>query len=320
MPMSVKDVKNIIFRESSATKITVTLLNTLKEIIDREGVKAGLNFTKEVLKIICGIRPSLLMFSNVLRLILQKAVSMNIKQELREYMINEIEYYINALKRFNKVIAEIACRRIPRGSTIFTFSFSSTILETLKYAKMRGMELKVYVSESRPGGEGRKLAEEIAKLGYEVTFFVNSAIRYFIKDVNLVLLGAEAIAANGAVIGKIGTSLITLIAKEARIPVYVLASTLKLSVETFEGALVPLGSGPASLIYDEEKAKKMGVKVYVPLVEASPPEHVDAIITERGVYPPQAVPILVREVFGWPLRVMSLDNLIREVEEKYVRS
>jgi len=131
---------------------------------------------------------------------------------------------------------------------------------------------------------------------------VDSAVRYFMNDVDKVIVGADAVAANGAVVNKIGTSTIALVAKEARTPLYVATETYKFDPETSIGELVTIEERDSS-----EVAPKKGISdlktvtVRNPAFDITPPEYIDLIITEKGIIPPQAAISVIQQEFGWML-------------------
>ena len=127
----------------------------------------------------------------------------------------------------------------------------------------------------------------------DVTLIVDSAARYFMKNVDLVLVGADTVTSNGVVINKIGTSTISLIAHEARVPFIVLAESYKFSRETLSGALVEIEEREPSEIINPEKLKN--VKIRNPVFDATPPSYVDTIITEFGAISPYMAYRIIKE-------------------------
>jgi len=230
-----------------------------------------------------------------------------------------IDSIISARRAAKSSIAEIGARRLKEGESIMIHSYSRTVIGIIRRAVEEfGTGLTVYVTESRPIGEGLSAAEELSRLGgrVRVRVIVDSAVRYFMKDVDRVIVGADAVAANGAVVNKIGTSVVALAAKEARVNFYVAAETYKFSFETITGELVPqVVLSEASLIAPPGRmARLMGrAIVRAPVFDVTPAEYIDAIITERGVTAPQAIPLLVRDVYGWPPHVPGIHSLLDEV-------
>ncbi len=135
-------------------------------------------------------------------------------------------------------------------------------------------------------------------MGIDVTLIVDSAVRYFINDVDCVVVGADTITANGALINKIGTSQIALAAKEARVPFMVAAETYKFSPKTLFGELVVIEERDASEVAPEELLK-LGVKVRNPAFDVTPRDYIDVIITEIGAIPPEMAYIVITERLGY---------------------
>jgi len=239
--------------------------------------------------------------------------------ELKTELSKVIEDIILKAKMATDKAARIASHRIVDGDHIMTISYSKTVLKTLDYALMDGKRIKVTILESRPGGEGVVVARILSKKNIPTTLIVDSAARYFMKNVSKVVMGAEAIAVNGAVINKVGSSILALNAYEARVRVFVVAGIHKFSLETVFGELVDIPTAREEVLLPPDKRREIGenVKVYIPLVDVTPPEYIDAIITDRGVIAPQAVPFLLKEVYGTlPPKLPEVKDLIRQALSK----
>ena len=195
-----------------------------------------------------------------------------------------------------KEIAEIGARRLKYGDVIMTHSYSSSVLAILKKAQLQGKRLKVFVTETRPELEGRDVARELAAEGIDTTLIIDSAVSHFIEKSDKVLVGAEAVAANGAIVNKIGTATIAAVAHGARVRVYAAASTYKFSPETMLGELIEIEErDPSYVLDDKEMLKSSNITVRNPAFDVTSPQDIDLIITERGVIPPQAAIMIVRD-------------------------
>jgi len=113
-------------------------------------------------------------------------------------------------------IGIIGARRIKDGAIIMTHCNSSAALACIKQAHRSGKKVKVYATESRPWRQGILTVNELAKEGIDVTLIIDGAVRSVMKKVDIVLVGADTITSNGALINKIGTSQLALAANEAR--------------------------------------------------------------------------------------------------------
>ncbi|MEM3794084.1 MAG: ribose 1,5-bisphosphate isomerase, partial [Candidatus Bathyarchaeia archaeon] len=161
------------------------------------------------------------------------------------------EFIKNAKEAIGK-ISEIGARRISDGDVIMTHCHSTAVVAILKAAKAMGKRISVYATETRPLYQGRLTAEQLLQNGIPVTLIVDSASRYFMKRVDKVLVGADAVAANGAVVNKIGTSMVALAAHEARTLFFVAAETYKFSPETIIGELIKIEERPKEEILPPE--------------------------------------------------------------------
>jgi translation initiation factor eIF-2B subunit delta len=251
---------------------------------------------------------------------------LNLLRFVAQRLLNEgftgIDKYVSSLaSEYDRALwrsAEVAARRVLDGEVIMTTSNSLAVRRFLKTLRDIGRKLEVYVTESRPGREGLLLAEYAEILGYPVTLIVDSAARFFVRDVDKVVVGAEGIASNGALVAKVGTGLLSLVAKEARKRVFVIAPTMKFSYETIYGELLKLPEGGAELIVERGEEPPEGFTARVPLYEVAPPEYIDAIATEYGLIAPQAIPLLLRSIYGeYPPSYQSLPYLIQVLAEKY---
>jgi ribose 1,5-bisphosphate isomerase len=118
------------------------------------------------------------------------------------------------------------------------------------------------------------------------------------NEVDRVIVGADAVSANGAVVNKIGTSMMALAARESRTHFFVAAESYKFSPETMFGELVKIEERDASEVIPPSEIKYRSISVANPSFDVTPPEYIDFIITERGIIPPQAAILLLQQVLG----------------------
>jgi len=220
-------------------------------------------------------------------------------KELQDILSNSARQFDRQLEDSIREIAEIGARRIKEGDVIMTHSYSSSVIAILKKAHEQHKRPNVFVTETRPELEGRDVARELAAEGIDVTLIIDSAVSHFIEDSDKVLIGAEAVAANGAIVNKIGTATIAAVAHRARVRVYAAASTYKFSPETMLGELIEIEERDPSYVIGHSKKYKMPhFHVRNPAFDVTSPQDIDLIITERGVIPPQAAIMIVREQKG----------------------
>jgi ribose 1,5-bisphosphate isomerase len=220
-------------------------------------------------------------------------------QGLKEVVSNSSIGFDRKLEESIQQIAEIGARRLKDGDVVLTHSYSSSVLAILKKAHQQGRHFKVFVTETRPELEGRDVARELAGVGIDTTLIIDSAVSHFIEDADKVMVGAEAVAANGAIVNKIGTATIAAVAHGARVRVFVAASTYKFSPETMFGELITIEERGSSYVLDDPEMKNLpNLRVRNPAFDVTSPQDIDLIITERGVIPPQAAIMIVREQKG----------------------
>ena len=280
-------------------------------------VKDFINYMRKVAEYVKSARPTAVSLPNAVSYVMTRLLraAPESVEEAKRIVVSAAEEFIEYSKNAVKVIAELGAKRIENGDVIMTHCHSTAAVSVIVEAHNQGKVSKVYVKETRPKMQGLITAKALADAGLDVILIPDSAVRYFMKRVNKVVVGADTIAANGAVINKIGTSLVALAAKEARVRLYVAAETYKFSPQTVIGELVPIEvRDPREIVEDEWLRANPQVKVYNPVFDVTPPEYIDAIITEKGIIPPQAAILILMEEYGLSIS----DVLSREqVEFKY---
>lgn len=120
--------------------------------------------------------------------------------------------------------ARNARRALPRGGTIVTLSYSSTVLATLE--RRRG---RVIVAQSLPGGEGERMARALRRRGARATTVPDATLAAWVAEADAVIFGADAVTRRG-VINKVGSRLLALAAKAERLPCYVVTDRSKFTL------------------------------------------------------------------------------------------
>lgn len=167
-----------------------------------------------------------------------------------------------------------------------------TALAPIYVAKQKGIDVRVYVDETRPVLQGARLtAWELKEAGIDVTLICdNMAAVVMAKGwVDAVIVGTDRVAANGDVANKIGTYGLALLAKAHSIPFYVAAprSSIDLSVAT--GDDIPIEMRDPKEVTEGlgRVIAPDGISVFNPAFDVTPAELVTAFITEVGLlYPP----------------------------------
>lgn len=147
-----------------------------------------------------------------------------------------------------------------------------------------GRKFRVYCDETRPLLQGARLtAWELAQAGLDVTLLCDNMAATIMRDrkVDLVITGADRIAANGDSANKIGTYNVAVLAEHFGIPFYIAAPSSTFDLECATGQQIPIEQREAS-----ELAGPPGAQVYNPAFDVTPAELIAGIITERGIIKP----------------------------------
>jgi methylthioribose-1-phosphate isomerase len=166
-----------------------------------------------------------------------------------------------------------------------------TALAVLFHAAEQGRRFHVYADETRPLLQGARLtAWELQQRGIDVTLICDSMAAQVMKEgrVQLVVVGADRIAANGDTANKIGTYGVALLAHAHGIPFYIAApsSTFDLSLAT--GDAIPIEErDPREITHGfGRQTAPDGIQVYNPAFDVTPAHLIAGIITEKGLIQP----------------------------------
>jgi len=219
-------------------------------------------------KLLLSLRPTEPLLSHVLELA---------DKQPKETILAHFE---ESQKSINESVSNI----IKNNSVIFTHCHSTNVIRALIYAKKQGKIFEVYNLETRPLYQGRRTAKELSRAGIKVTQFVDSAARIALskdqdreentKKVDLVLLGADALL-NSSVINKVGSGMISQIAYDEKIPVYIVADSWK-----YAHRKVKLEQRDFKEIWNPAKNK---IHIKNPAFEAINIHFIKGIITELGM-------------------------------------
>ena len=167
-----------------------------------------------------------------------------------------------------------------------------TALGVVRAAHAQGKRIHVWVDETRPRLQGARLtAWELVQAGIPMTLIADNAAGYLMRAgrVQLVLFGADRIAANGDVANKIGSYKLAVLAKENGIACYSVAPTSTVDLSLASGDQIPIEERAAEeiTIINGERIAPEGVRVFNPAFDVTPHRYLTGIITENGIaYPP----------------------------------
>ncbi len=279
-----------------ATAVATSAIRALEEWAEGYEGESFLGELSAKSNVLISSRPTEPMMRNAIRFIASKAKKGGGLQEMKAIVKEASQEFLDHTSSAIEKIAKIGAKRIPRKGIVMTHCHSSVVMKILKEALDEGKKFEVICPEARPRFQGRISARELGEFGIPVTLIVDSAVRRFMKRTDVVMVGADAICANGSVINKIGSAMIALCAKEFETPFVVAAETFKFDPETALGEAESIEERPAAEVLEGEIE---GVQVRNPAFDETPPEYIDSIITEEGIVSPYAVNNVIRKKFGY---------------------
>ena len=221
-------------------------------------------------------------------------------------MLQEAESIADEDVETNKKIGEYGATLVPDKATIIhhcnTGSLATvnwgTALGVIRSAFYSGKEINVLVDETRPRLQGARLTSwELKNENIPHKVIADSASGHYMRTsgVDLCVVGADRIAANGDVANKIGTYNLAVVARANHVPFYVAAPISTFDLETPTGDDIEIEErNPAEVSHIcDIQVTPDGVDIGNPAFDVTPAEYVTAIITERGIiYPPYNANIL----------------------------
>jgi len=214
-----------------------------------------------------------------------------LKQESEKILAEDIA--------INRRMGKYGQKLVPKGATILTHCNAGslatggygTALGVIRAAHEKGKRINVIADETRPWLQGIRLtAFELMEDGIPVSVIADNAAGSLMrqKRIDLVITGADRIAANGDVANKIGTYQVAVLAKANKIPFYVAAPLSTIDPITKNGDLIPVEERDPEEIckFGNLKIGPSHVRAINPVFDITPAKYVSAIITEKGIIRP----------------------------------
>jgi len=216
-----------------------------------------------------------------------------------------------------EAIGRIGQQIVPSPASILThcnagwlaFADWGTALAPIYRAHRDGKPVHVYATETRPRAQGARLtAWELANEGVSHHLIADTAVGHLMRQgrVNLVLVGADRVAANGDIANKIGTYQLAVLAKTHQIPFYVAVPTTTMDLSCPEGAAIPIEERAeeellwATGMTSDGQETRVRIAADTPACnwafDVTPAAYVTGLLTERGLIAatPEAIAALLR--------------------------
>jgi len=197
----------------------------------------------------------------------------------------------------NRAMGKLGAELIPEAARVMTHC-NTGALATAGYGTAlgvirasKGKNISVIANETRPYLQGARLtAWELVQEGIPCTLITDSMAGHLMSkgEVDVVIVGADRIAANGDVANKIGTYPLAVLAKRHGIPFYVAAPLSTFDPKIPDGSRIPIEERPAAEVtgYRGTRWAPEGVSVRNPAFDVTPAELITAIISEKGIASP----------------------------------
>ena len=240
-------------------------------------------------------------------------------EECKKLAVQEAQRIANEDIEASRKIGEYGKELIKDGFGILThcnagalaFIDHGTALSPIRFAHYEGKNLFVFIDETRPICQGSRLtAWELHQEGIKHAIIADNAAGFFMRkgEIQMVIVGADRIAANGDIANKIGTYEKAVLAKENHIPFYVAAPLITFDLKCENGDQIPIEERIADEVLcmwgvnENSQFTKIRIapilsKARNPAFDITPAEYISGIITERGIVSPpfgESIPKLFR--------------------------
>ena len=278
--------------------VAIKAIETLARETKTKNKKDFLKELSEAKQILFASRETEPLMRNAVRWIISQVERSEEEEvgELAGIVFSSSKNFLDSLEDSKEKIAEIGARRIGSGSVVFTHCHSSTVTYLLSKAKQEGRTFEVICTETRPLFQGRITAKEMLELGLKITLIVDSAARFFMNQADFVIVGADAITSQGNVINKIGTSMIALVAQEARTPFYVVSELLKFDPATMYGDYEKIEEREPNEIWQKPPRNLV---IRNPAFDVTRRDFIHGIICEEGIIPPHSIIEVMHRKHPW---------------------
>jgi methylthioribose-1-phosphate isomerase len=196
---------------------------------------------------------------------------------------------------------------VPDGARVLTHCNAGALatagygsaLGVIRAAVEGGKKVAVFADETRPFLQGARLtAWELVREGISTTVITESMAGPLMRagEVDMVVVGADRIAANGDTANKIGTYTVAVLAHEHKIPFYVAAPLSTIDLATPDGDRIPIEERDQREVshLGASRLTPIGAKIRNPAFDITPHRYITGIVTERGVFKPPYVESLKR--------------------------
>lgn len=238
----------------------------------------------------------------------------------RSLIHTALEFAQNTVPNCRERITYLLLPFVKDDSVILTHGYSRVVMQALLTAvKTHRKRICVYVTESRPTGQGLQTYHRLREEGIPCTVVLDTAVAYLMHRVDMCLLGAEAVAESGGIFNAVGSYQIGIIAKAAKKPVFAVAeryvyfcARIHFHTSFKFMRLFPLSQYDVPISArrlplpspndpcDESQGNRMtpAMEALNPLIDYTLPELLTFIVSDVGILTPSGVSDALLAVYG----------------------
>ncbi|MFH1236840.1 MAG: S-methyl-5-thioribose-1-phosphate isomerase [Candidatus Aenigmatarchaeota archaeon] len=296
----VRAIKTMVVRGAPAIGATAAFAMALGVAsAPRKNFDARIAQTAKKIK---GARPTAYDLFHGVDFILDAIANAKSPEQKKKLAIKAAEEYANASAKACEKIGEYGSKLIKNNYRIATHCNAGwiacvdwgTALSPMYFAKRQNKNIFVWVDETRPRLQGAKLTSwELLNEGVAHAVIADNALGHYMRrgEVDMMIVGADRIAANGDFANKIGTYEKAVLAKENKIPFYVAApaSTFDLNCKSGDKIIIEERDEGEIHFVGRERVTPKGAKARNPAFDVTPAKYVTGFITPLGIIKPGAI-------------------------------
>jgi translation initiation factor 2B subunit (eIF-2B alpha/beta/delta family) len=203
-------------------------------------------------------------------------------------MKQRVQQALSEFRRALRIGMEALCRRaieiLPPHATVLTYSNSTTVTAVLHHARAEGHLDRVFLSEARPAYDGRPLARSLAEVGVEIAYSTDMGLFAKLREVDLVVLGADAVFPL-YFLNKIGTHALAELAQVRNVPCFALCTANKF-LPTAATGLLRISKHSGDEVWSTPAP---GVRVHNDYFEEIPLSLLDGVVSDQGRHSPEDI-------------------------------
>lgn len=298
----VQDIKDIKIQwATNIAKSAFEILITESKHQTFDGSKEFLDFINQAMQLLIDARPTEPMLFNGMDYI--KSIIVDLADQdcsiCQKKVEDAAQFYLDLINETAERAVLNGLGIINDGDNVLTHCHSSSAIKTLKLHKVKGLDFKVYNTETRPLFQGRKTAKDLIEGGIETTMVVDGVAPFLMDEesgtdlmMDCVIIGCDAIKLDGGVINKVWSYAVGLSALYANVPVYIAGNLLKVDVHD----QIQIEKRKSHEVWDNAPE---GLDFLNLAFDKIPPKFIRGIITEFGIIKPRDVRKVIEEKYPW---------------------